>query len=60
MTKTSATTVLANTINQIEAKGYNRSEAYDLAIAYMISEDADTMRELFATAMAAYNLEVAA
>ena len=59
-TKTTATAVLANTTAQIEAKGYDRSEAFDLAIAYMISEDADTMRELLTTAFAAYEAEMAA
>lgn len=60
MNTTSATTVLANTIAQIEAKGYTRSEAYDLAIAYMISEDADTMRKLLAAAQSAFQAANAA
>lgn len=59
-TKTTATAVLANTTKQIEAKGYDRSEAFEMAIAYMISEDANTMRDLLVAAHAAYEIEKAA
>ena len=60
MTTTTAAQVLANTTNQIEAKGYTREEAFDIALAMMISEDAETMRALLEAGRKAYAEEMAA
>jgi len=60
MTTTTAAQVLANTTTQIEAKGYTREEAFDIALAMMISEDPETMRALLEAGRKAYAEEMAA
>jgi len=60
MQRTTAAQVLANTTTQIEAKGYTREEAFELAIAMMISEDPTAMRALLEAGRKAYAEEMAA